>query len=95
MGRSVHALAALWLFSALSWAAAPPDEPPQSSQGGRLCTGVNNEVAKSRDLYRELNAYAGSTAPQELQDRVTKHIDLVARLKAECERNRDQAVLKK
>jgi hypothetical protein len=54
-----------------------------------------NEVTKGRELNRELNAGAGQTVPDELQQRVWKHVNLVAKLKADCEQNREQAALKK
>lgn len=93
MIRSVDALAALCLFSSLSWAMA--DEAPAGAQNPRSCAGVTNEVTKGRELNRELNAYAGQTVPDELQQRVWKHVNMVAKLKADCEQNRDQAALKK
>jgi hypothetical protein len=94
MARSIYTLAALLLFSTLSWA-APGDEAQRVAQNERSCTGVVNEVTKGRELNRELNAYAGQTVPDELQQRVMKHLTLVARLKAECEQNREQAVPRK
>jgi hypothetical protein len=94
MVRSLYALAALCLCSPLTWA-VPADESPPSAQNARSCAGVTNEVTKGRELNRELNAYAGQTVPDELQQRVWKHVSLIAKLKAECEQNRDQAALKK
>jgi len=92
MARSICAFAALCLFSSLSWSAA--DEAPVT-QGERACAGVTNEVTKGRALNRELNAYAGQTVPDELQQRVAKHLALVAKAKAECEASRDQTAQKK
>ena len=92
MARPFLALSALCLFTSLSWAA--PDDTPVT-QAERSCAGVTNEVTKGRALNRELNAYAGQTVPDELQQRVLKHITLVQKLKSECEANREQAALKK
>jgi hypothetical protein len=92
MARSICAFAALCLVSSLSIAAA--DDAP-ATQAERACSGVANEVTKGRALNRELNAYAGQTVPDELQQRVMKHLAQVAKAKAECEANRDQAAAKK
>ena len=92
MVRSICALATLCLFSSLSLAAT--DDAP-ATQAERACTGVANEVTKGRALNRELNAYAGQTVPEELQQRVMKHLALVAKAKAECEASRDQTAQKK
>lgn len=94
MIRAVYVLATLCLCSPLSWA-APADEAPPAAQSARSCAGVTNEVTKGRELNRELNAYAGQTVPDELQQRVWKHVNLVTKLKADCEQNREQAALKK
>lgn len=94
MVRFVYAITALCLCSPLSWA-VPADEAPSGAQNARSCAGVTNEVTKGRELNRELNAYAGQAVPDELQQRVWKHVNLVAKLKADCEQNREQAALKK
>lgn len=94
MVRSIYALAALCLCSSPSWAVLA-DESPPGAQNARSCAVVTNEVTKGRELNRELNAYAGQAVPDELQQRVWKHINLVAKLKADCEHDREQAVLKK
>ena len=94
MARSIYALLALCLWSSVAWP-APADEATRTAQSERSCVGMTNEVTKGRELNRELNAYAGQTVPEELQQRVLKHLSLVARIKAECEQNRDQAVLKR
>jgi hypothetical protein len=94
MLRSACALTALCLCSPLSWA-VPADESSPGATNTRSCAGVTNEVTKGRELNRELNAYAGQTVPDELQQRVWKHLNLVAKRKAECEQSRDQAALKK
>jgi hypothetical protein len=91
MFRSIYWLAALCLCSSLSWA----DSSPTAPTAERSCSGVTNEVTKGRELNRELNAYAGQTVPDELQQRVMKHLTLVAKLKAECESTREQSAAAK
>ena len=94
MPRSIYWLAALCLCSSLSWADSSPTAPTAPT-AERSCTGVTNEVTKGRELNRELNAYAGQTVPDELQQRVMKHLTLVAKLKAECESTREQSAARK
>ena len=94
MARCLYALAALGLWSTLSLAAAA-EGTPATDKGERICPSMANEVTKSRELNRELNAYAGRTVPDELQQRVMKHISVVSKLKAECEAGREQAAAKK
>ena len=91
MPRSIYWLAALCLCSSLTWADSSPTAPAADSP----CAGVTNEVTKSRELNRILSAYAGHNVPDELQQRVMKHLTLVAKLKAECEASRDQSASKK
>jgi hypothetical protein len=92
MARPICAFAALCLFSSLSLAAA---DDTSATQADRACSGVTNEVTKGKALNRELNAYAGQTVPDELQQRVLKHLTQVAKAKAECEAGKDQAAQKK
>jgi len=92
MARSICAFATLCLLSSLSMAAS--DDTP-ATQADRACSGVTNEVTKGKALNRELNAYAGQTVPEELQQRVMKHLAQVAKAKAECEAGRDQTAQKK
>ena len=92
MVRSICAFATLCLLASLSHAAN--DDTP-ANQADRTCSGVTNEVTKGKALNRELNAYAGQTVPDELQQRVIKHLTLVAKAKAECEASRDQTAQKK
>ena len=89
MARSLSLLAALCLLSPVSWA-APDEVPVRTAPAGQACSGLVNEVTKTRELNRELNAYAGSTVPDELQARVRKHITLVAQRKAECDHGGEQ-----
>jgi hypothetical protein len=91
MARSISALVALCLCSMPSWAQVAPGP----SQTERSCAGVANEVTKGRELNRELNAYAGQTVPENLQQRVIKHLTLVAKLKSECESGRDHSAGRK
>ena len=66
-------------------------EAPRVAQDDRGCAGVTNENTKMRELRRELGAYLGQSIPEELQNRVRKHIEMVAKLKAECDQQRDQS----
>ena len=88
MARSICAFATLCLLSSLSLAAG---EDTAATQADRACSGVTNEVTKGKALNRELNAYAGQTVPDELQQRVMKHLAQVAKAKAECEASRETA----
>ena len=65
------------------------------AQDERVCTGVSNETTKMRELRRELGAYFGQAIPEDLQLRVRKHVDMVAKLKAECDQQREQSALVK
>ena len=79
----------------LAGAADADKEAVRTVQDERACAGVTNENTKMRELRRELGAYLGQTVPEELQNKVRRHIDLVARLKAECDQQRDQSALAK
>ena len=93
MRSSAGKLAALLVFSqlALATAADTAKDGTQTAQDGRACDGVANENSKMRELRKELGAYFGQTIPEDLQRRVTKHVDMVARLKAECDQQREQS----
>ncbi len=94
MRASLTTLTLLVLFSDLAWSAAEdPERGATRVQEERACAGVANESTKMRELRRELGAYIGQTIPDELQRRITKHIEAVARFKAECDQSRDKAAL--
>jgi hypothetical protein len=57
-------------------------------QDARACAGVANEGNKMRELRREMSVYYDKPIPEDLERRVRKHIDTVARLKAECDEQR-------
>ena len=97
MRSSVGKLAVLVVFGhvVLAGAADTGKEGTQAAQDGRACEGVPNEGIRMRELRRELGVYFGQTIPDDLQRRVKKHIDMVARLKAECDRQREQSALAK
>ena len=42
-----------------------------------------------------MGAYFGQTIPEDLQLRVRKHVELVAKLKADCDQQREQSALVK
>jgi hypothetical protein len=75
--------------------AADDKEATRTAQEDRACAGVSNENTKMRELRRELGAYLGQTIPEELQNKVRKHIELVAKLKAECDQLREHSALAK
>ena len=75
--------------------AAADEKETRTAQQDRVCTGVSNEFTKMKELKRELAAYLGQTIPEELQARVRRHIEQVAKLKAECDQLRDQAAMAK
>lgn len=95
MHPSIPRLAALIVFGpiALAGAAENDKEMTRTAQDERACAGVTNENTKMKELRRELGAYFGQTIPDELQQRVKKHIDMVARLKAECDQHKEQPAL--
>lgn len=94
---SIPRLAALALCGHIAFAAAADADKAvtRTVQDERSCDGVNNENTKMRELKRELGAYFGQSIPGDLQLRVRKHVDLVARLKAECDHQREQSALAK
>ncbi|MDB5857175.1 MAG: hypothetical protein JWQ76_864 [Ramlibacter sp.] len=95
MLRSTLRLLALIACSQLALAAADDNKETRTAQQDRSCAGVSNEFTKMRELRRELGAYLGQTIPEELQSKVRRHVELVAKLKAECEQLREQAALGK
>ena len=97
MSAFIPRLAALILcsYAAVAGAAEGDKEPARIVQDDRACAGVTNENTKMRELRRELGAYLGQTVPEELQNKVRKHIDMVAKLKADCDQQRDQSALAK
>ena len=97
MLSSIPRLAALALYAHVAHAEAADVEKAvtRTSQDQRSCDGVNNENTKMRELKRELGAYFGQPIPEDLQLRVRKHVELVARLKAECDHQREQSALAK
>lgn len=97
MLSSIPRLAALVLcaHAALAGAADVEKAATRTVHDERSCDGVNNESSKMRELKRELGAYFGQPIPEDLQLRVRKHVDLVARLKAECDHQREQSALAK
>lgn len=94
VSRGAPALLACFYIAAAG-AAEGDKEPTRTAQDDRACAGVANENTKMRELRRELGAYFGQSVPEELQAKVRKHIDLVAKLKAECEQQREQSALAK
>ena len=46
-----------------------------------------------RELRREMSVYYDKPIPEDLERRVRKHIDTVARLKAECDEQRGRTAL--
>ena len=74
-------------------AADEANEPACKAQEERACAGVANEGAKMRELRREMSVYYGKPVPEDLERRVRKHIDAVARLKAECDAQRGRTAL--
>jgi hypothetical protein len=96
MLASLSTLAALLACSCVAAAAAEPaNDASRTAQDDRACGGVTNEATKMRELRRELGAYFGQSIPEDLQNRVRKHIELVAKMKAECDQQRESAVAKK
>lgn len=95
MRSSVGKLPVLVVFGhvALAGAVDTAKESTQTAQDGRACDGVANESSKMRELRRELGAYFGQIIPDDLQRRVKKQVDMVARLKAECGQQREQSAL--
>ncbi len=94
MRASLTTLAILVLCGDLAWAAGEDaDKGAIRVQEERACAGVANESTKMRELRRELGAYIGQTIPDELQRKITKHIESVARFKAECDQLRDKSAL--
>lgn len=89
------AVLALCAHTALAGAAAGERAGTRTVHDERSCDGVNNENTKMRELKRELGAYFGQPIPEDLQLRVRKHVDLVAKLKAECDHQREQSALAK
>ena len=75
--------------------AASDDKETRAANQERVCGGMTNEYTKVRELRRELAAYLGQTVPEELQGKVRRHIELVAKLKAECDQLREQAAAAK
>ena len=93
---SLPRLLALIACSQIALAASAEDkETTRTAQQDRACAGVSNENTKMRELRRELGAYLGQTVPEELQNKVRRHIELVAKLKAECDQLREQSALAK
>lgn len=93
MRSSLLTLAVLVLCGDLALAGVEDgDKGVARVQDERACAGVANESTKMRELRRELGAYIGQTIPDDLQRRVNKHIEAVARFKAECDQ-RDKAAL--
>ena len=70
-------------------------ETIRTAQDERVCAGVSNETTKMRELRREMGAYFGQAIPEDLQLRVRKHIDMVAKMKAECDQQREKSALAK
>ncbi len=70
------------------------DKGVTRARDDRPCAGVANESTKMRELRRELGAYIGQTIPDDLQRRINKHVESVAKFKAECDQ-RDKAALAK
>jgi hypothetical protein len=96
MLASLSTLAALLACSCVAAAAAEPaNDASRTAQDDRACGGVTNEATKMRELRRELGAYFGQSIPEDLQNRVRKHIELVAKMKAECDQQREQAAVAK
>jgi hypothetical protein len=95
MHPSIPRFAALVVFgsTALAGAAESEKEATRTAQDDRACSGVANENTKMKELRRELGAYFGQSIPEELQLRVRKHIDMVAKLKAECDQQKEPAAL--
>ena len=94
MLKSMCLVVALAGWGQLAIAAADEKET-RTAQQDRVCAGVSNEFTKMRELKRELAAYLGQSVPEELQAKVRRHIELVAKLKAECDQLREQAALAK
>lgn len=93
MNHLLQAIAALVLCANVAWVvAAEPDKGSPRTADIRACEGVTNENSKARELRRELGAYLGQTMPEDLERRVKKHIELVAKLKAECEQQQRETV---
>jgi hypothetical protein len=57
---------------------------------GSACAGVTNEGTRKRELMREMAGYIGETLPDDLKRRAQKFFDQVAKLKADCERERSK-----
>lgn len=94
MSQFTLGLAALILssYAAVTAAAEADKETMRPAQDDQACAGVSNESTKMRELRRELGVYIGQTVPEELQHKVRKHIEQVAKLKAECDRQRGKSV---
>lgn len=90
MPRAIPALLLLVACTQLALAASD-DKDTRAANQERACAGVANEGTKVRELRRELAVYMGQTVPEELQNKVRRHIELVAKLKAECDQLREQA----
>lgn len=93
----IHRLAVLIACSPIAVAVAADGDKvtTRTVQDDRVCAGVSNETTKMRELRREMSAYFGQAIPEDLQLRVRKHIDMVAKLKAECDQQREQSALAK
>ena len=94
---SIPRLAALLACTQMAFAVAADGDKAttRSAQDERVCAGVSNETTKMRELRREMGAYFGQAIPEELQLRVRKHVDMVAKLKADCDQQREQSALAK
>ena len=94
---SINRVAALLACTQMTFAVAADGDkaPTRALQDERVCAGVSNETSKMRELRREMGAYFGQAIPEELQLRVRKHVDMVAKLKAECDQQREQSALAK
>ena len=90
----IHRVAVLLACTPVAFAIAAEGDKggtTRTAQDDRVCAGVSNETTKMRELRREMGAYFGQAIPEELQLRVRKHIDMVAKLKAECDQQREQS----
>jgi hypothetical protein len=89
-------LTVLAVFGQIACASAADPEKQVahvSAQEERACAGVANESLKMRELKREVGMYFDQPMPDELQRRVKRHFDTVARLKAECDQQRGSTAL--
>ncbi len=78
---------------AIAAAADEAKEPVLTAQQERTCAGVANEGTKMRELRREMGLYFDKPFPEDLERRIKRHMDTVARLKAECDEQRGRTAL--